>query len=173
MWAIVMTSTIFRVPKTPPTSWQYSWGLSSFMFAASTQSPSLWWFLAQIVACLTCRAPAVSFDTGLHWCTKYSSSIQSSKLPSRVQAICRVASKLSTADRVSEQWQPSHQGKTPNISMCKPAEGRGAVLGLRPPTLCDQGPKFGFWSWPYLLLNLYPVNLTGLWGRSHVAEATQ
>jgi hypothetical protein len=49
-----------------------------------------------------------------------------------------------------------------------------AGLSLRPPTFCDQGPIFGFWlARPDLLLNLYPVNLTRLWGRSHVATATQ
>lgn len=68
---------------------------------------------------------------------------------------------------------PKPSGQNAHHFTCSLAEGRRALLGLRPPTLCDQCPKFGFWSWPHLLLNLYPVNLTGLWGRSHVAVATQ
>lgn len=92
------------------------------------------------------------------------------KLPSWVRPSCRVAGKLPTAHGVPEQQHLSHQGKMP-ITSC--AACGGTQSGLRPSTLCDQCPKFGFWSWPPLLLNLYPVNLTGLCGRSHVAAATQ
>lgn len=75
-------------------------------------------------------APAISFDIGLHYCTKYSSTQLSNSHPG-CDPICSVAVELSVADRVSEQCHLSHQGRTPITSR---AAHRGMQSGPWPQT---------------------------------------
>ena len=138
-----MAITIFRVPKAthPPDSIledRVALGLGHLLKALLCGS------LPKQSASLSEHQQFHSIQGYTKYCTKYPSSIKSPKttfLDAPHLAEWQASSPQLTGSLSS--GTSAIRAKCPSLHV-QPVEGRRAVLGLRPPTLCDQCPKFGF-----------------------------